>query len=498
MRLSQDVLMAPRFTLPRITPRIAIAAAVSVVLMTAAFVGVALATDQSSFCTSCHEMRPFTAAHSVGAHKGVSCIACHVGTNPIVRLEHKFVALQEVRDHLFAPPKFPLSARLVEPVSNAKCQHCHAKITVTVAGFSHDQHATGRQCVSCHAEVGHTVTPASLAAAGVLSSARISPASYVATAVAASGEGTANLPGHVDVPCSSCHNMAATPCSTCHKPNHKPRGECSTCHQTGAKFVFTHPSSNDCASCHDRPVNHNAADCVLCHLQPGVAWTFTHPVVGECQTCHKPTKATHKHPGACATCHKNRGVNWAFSHPVNNTCATCHSRPAGHRNGTCATCHHNRGVSWAFTHPGSSACQSCHNRPAGHKQGSCATCHHQPGRSWAFTHPSSSARCLNCHSTPSGHVARTTGCPSCHRTGVSWKFLHPGRSASCSSCHKTPASHYGTNCASCHKKPGVSWAFVHPSTTMPGWKSMACPTCHPSGPPKVYCTCHNGNNPSGN
>lgn len=440
-------------------------AALGLLLLLLVFVGSAVATDQPAFCASCHEMKPYAQAHTVGPHAKVACVDCHVGTNPVVRLTHKFAALGEVRDHFFGRPLFPLETGAVEPVTNARCVHCHATVNVKLTGFSHARHALGRQCVSCHGDAGHAITTTALAQAGILSSRRPNVLASLNSQALSSQETT--LPGHVTVVCSQCHNMALTPCSKCHKPAHKPRGECSTCHHPGAAFVFSHPlAATDCSlsGCHTPPAsNHNHPQpCATCHLHPGANWSFTHPSeTATCTTCHTPPAKNHNHPQACVTCHTKLGVTWAFSHPTSSArCLTCHTAPANHRTSGCPRCHRT-GVSWKFIHPSRSArCAGCHQAPASHYGSTCSTCHHQAGVSWAFSHPGSSARCA--------------------------------------SCHKPPASHYGTNCASCHHKPGVSWSFAHPATSMPGWRNIACNKCHPSGPPKVYCTCHNGNSPGGN
>lgn len=393
--------------------------AVVVVVAAAAFVGIARATDRPAFCGTCHEMSPYAQAHATGVHRNVACIECHVDTGTLPRLEHKLIALKEVRDHFLGDPRFPLAASALEPIPNERCVHCHQRVVPAIKGLDHARHAAGRACVTCHAQVGHSVSATALATAGVLNAAgaRLAEASRTA----APGAGTA-LPGHVGVACSNCHDMPRTPCAQCHTPKHKSRGACGTCHRPGVRFVFTHPKRPDCTSCHNAPAKHRSGTCTTCHTQPGVAWSFTHP--------------------------------------RSTACAACHARPAGHRPGTCTTCHR-AGVSWRFAHPGSSA------------------------------------RCLTCHTAPGGH--RTSGCTSCHRVGASWAFRHPA-SSTCASCHKAPSGHYGSTCSSCHS-PSRAWrnaTFRHPG--IPGgqhtFRSFSCLKCHPSRPPRVYCTCHNGNAPT--
>lgn len=443
------------------TARIALFAFVAVVVAGTAFVAIAAATDRSSFCGStCHEMKPYHQAWSTGPHKDVPCIACHVGPKTSQRLAHKFVALQEVVDHFAKSPSFPLAEPPVVP--DERCVTCHTSVKDGPNGFSHAQHAAGRACVSCHAEAGHSVTTTALADAGILNPANVRARATVT--VASVGAGRANLPGHVTVACSRCHDLAATPCSACHQPPHKDRGACTTCHATGTKFVFRHPARTDCATCHQRPAQHVSAS------------------------------------DACSSCHRTPGTSWAFTHPTTaGGCESCHARPGGHRAGSCTTCH-SAGISWAFRHPASGAsCATCHARPSGHRTGVCTTCH-ATGTSWAFRHPGSGASCATCHARPSGH--RAGSCTTCHATGTNWAFRHPS-SRTCSTCHNAPANHFGSSCATCHSpsRPWASAVFNHGS--IPGgqhtYRSFTCTTCHPSGYSSYTCArCHgNQSGPSG-
>jgi nitrate/TMAO reductase-like tetraheme cytochrome c subunit len=394
--------------------------------MLVAALGVAKATDRPSFCGSaCHEMAPFHLAWQRGAHSSVSCIDCHVDAGIPARLTHKVAAVKEVWAHYAQPVTFPLANPTIVP--DERCRRCHDKITSSIKGFDHASHERGRSCVSCHAATGHLVTEQTLAKAGILNVALISR-SEAATGFAVVDGGVANIPGHVRVSCSRCHDMAATGCSRCHEVNHEQggatkTGPCHQCHSAGGGFAFTHPSGPDldCTACHNRPEGHKT--------------------------------------GACPTCH-NAGVTWAFKHPRRAAvCTSCHAKPRGHQRGTCTGCHRKVGVSWAFTHPTSSACATCHDRPAGHQSGACTTCH-RAGTSWAFTHSSSTA-CASCHDAPAGHYG--TSCASCHAPTRAWRnaqFNHPRipggehsyRSFACKSCH--PSGYSSANCSKCHDSSG--------------------------------------------
>jgi cytochrome c-type protein NapC len=498
------------------------------VLLAAVGIGAASATDNPAFCRSaCHEMGPYAEAWDAGPHADIACVECHVDPGIQARLTHKVAALKEVKAHVAGDVAFPLSE--ASEIPDERCIRCHQDIGETTTGFDHDVHASRGSCQSCHAGAGHEVTDQALRTAGLFNSA--AQRAILSATVATVDGGVANVVGHVDVDCSSCHDMEKTGCDSCHDPKHETAGPaaktatCTTCHAAGETFAFAHPDpAGDCADCHARPAKHRDGECSSCHKTPA-EWTFKHPEGrpncaschpkpaehrdGKCSTCHAvktewafahPSKSAdctecHTRPakhrnGSCTTCHSTSG-KWAFSHPsASSTCTSCHTRPAKHSSGACARCH-NTGRSWAFSHKSSASCTNCHGRPAKHRSGSCSSCHRSRS-SWAFSHPSTSSTCTNCHNRPSGH--RSGSCATCHRTGASWSFRHPG-SSSCASCHKAPSSHYGNSCASCHS-PSKSWksaTFSHPR--IPGgehtYRSFSCGKCHPSGYGSHTCaSCH--------
>lgn len=430
----------------------------SVVALVLAAVVATEATSKPEFCDSCHEMTPFYAAWASGSHAGVDCVDCHVDPGIAAQVSHKAVALQEVYIHFTGDPRFPGAAE----VPDSRCLACHdGGIETATPGFDHEAHRAGKPCVSCHAGIGHSVTSAALAEAGILDPEAFS--AQETARVAEVGAGVANLEGHTTIVCSSCHDLAATGCESCHTPpaqHTDVQTTCTTCHTTQADWAFQHPADGSCVDCHATPAEHYGETCVTCH-ETGVTWRFTHPESSaDCETCHTP--------------------------------------PSGHSPATCTTCH-TVGDDWEFNHPASTSCASCHTAPSRHYGTSCSSCH-TPSKAWSsatFSHPSSSSTCLNCHTKPAGHYTST--CSSCHKTGVSWRFTHP-TSTSCASCHKAPTNHYGTSCVSCHT-PSRAWSsatFSHPR--VPGgehsYKSFSCVSCHPGGYSSYSCTkCHSSNNP---
>jgi nitrate/TMAO reductase-like tetraheme cytochrome c subunit len=468
-----------------------------ITIFSIAFIASAQATDEASFCSSCHEMTPFYSAWQAGPHDSIACIECHVDAGTAKRLAHKVTALGEVWAHFTGEPRFPMNST---EVPDERCLGCHdGAITPDVAGLDHETHRNGKACVSCHADVGHRVTADALADAGVLD--KDAQAAKDAARVAEVGAGEANIVGHVTVTCSDCHDMAATGCVSCHEPKHEPRDAsttCTDCHTAGVEWTFAHPARTDCATCHETPEEHFAPACETCHTAGD--FSFEHPAAGaECATCH--TAPADHDTGPCAACHQP-AETWTFTHPAGSDCSSCHTAPARHYKGSCSACH-TVGTTFAraaFKHPGASAnCATCHTKPAKHYGGACSSCH-KPGtpfKTAVFKHPGASATCTNCHGRPSGHAAGT--CATCHQTGASWKFSHP-TSTNCASCHRAPGNHYGTTCSSCHTV-GKSWGsatFSHPR--VPGGehnsRSFSCAKCHPSGYSSYSCLqCHDSNNP---
>jgi hypothetical protein len=264
-------------------------------------VGSLVYTEQSSFCPTCHEMDPYYQAWTTGGHaKSAGCVDCHVDSGVIAHLAHKPTALKEVWNHFFTDNRFPNYGAVEIP--NSRCIRCHPTVPNKIGKlFSHDKHKNKATCKECHAQSGHVVSLASLAAAGVLKA-------DVTTRTVA-GMTPSVAPGHKKVVCQGCHNQATMKCSSCHQPPHENRGECSDCHQPGGSFVISHSADSNCAVCHDAPAKHYGPDCHSCH-QPSVPFAktkFTHVArLGDhnyrsfpCVKCHPKT-----YSASYCTCHK--------------------------------------------------------------------------------------------------------------------------------------------------------------------------------------------------
>lgn len=367
-------------------PRLGIVAGI-VVAMLGLVVGVVYTTDNPEFCTNCHEMRPYVAAWKAGPHHDHWCVDCHVAQDIPTRAFHKVLVVKELWLHFTTHPLFPLEE--VPQLPHGTCAGCHEKVQVKLAKvdkyvkpFSHDTHLSKGECQACHKASGHEVAAPSLANWGSYNP--LAEQAAYRTAKAVVGKGAADVPNHVPVTCTNCHDLAKTGCSACHKPKHKPRGACENCHRGGTKFVFTHTTKTECEKCHTPPathrqlVNRGLAPCGDCHQHPGKDFAFTHinNPIAPCGDCHDlPTK--HFQPmgsgelPACENCHHNPGANWAFTHPELQTCQHCHIPPASMKNhptsGLCGHCH-KPGVTFTFVHPPTNAPHQCLDEP-------CIACH---------------------------------------------------------------------------------------------------------------------------
>ena len=283
---------------------------------------------------------------------------------------------------------------------------------------------------------------------------------------------------HVTVPCETCHiqgTFKGTPknCVLCHtqgsriqtttfKPaNHIPTTQaCQQCHTSTtswsvASFSHVGVMPHQCSQCHNnsitkgKPANHM-------------------PTNEPCDTCHRTTtwmSASFSHvsvmPGTCATCHTAGGSGMAKppNHiPTNLSCDACHT------------------TGGSFT-----TSRFTHSATQGVIPGQCSTCHNGSYTQW------------NALGKPSGHVATTASCDSCHTAGYSTfagaGFNHTGVApGSCATCHvqggsgmAKPTNHIPTNtaCDACHNTSTFATStFTHSATqgVLPG--QCASSGCH--------------------
>ncbi len=388
-----------------------------------------------------------------GAHRAVTCSACHRG-------------------------KAPFRA------APSTCIGCHA---------DDDVHRTrlGTACATCHSETAWKPI----------------------RAFDHSGTGFALTGAHQTTRCSACHvaevwKGAPRTCVGCHKDDdiHKDsRGtNCGQCHGTTAwkGAVFDH----DTATRFPLIGRHQRVTCAGCH---GGAGKPARPKPAtECQACHQ-TDDVHKGrfgPG-CATCHSPAGWKLtSFDHGkvarfpllgahARIACEACHVAPVAARAPptTCVGCHAavepHRGVL-------GKACGSCHGAESWttgmrfdhgltrlplfgrHAAINCRQCHADK------TFRAAGIACIDCHADKwhAGRLGARPDCAVCHQP-TAWRggrfdhdkqtgfaLIGPHRRLDCHACHARPAAtarlrvdclachagddihegRFGRNCGSCH------------------------------------------------
>ena len=281
---SSKRLASPKQSAPKrsnfMNPKSLVTLGIIVAVAVVAFFPIALATDQSSFCKSCHTMQPFYDAWSQGGHVGhAQCIDCHVDAGYPARFLHKFVALKEVTAQLVGGSTFP---SYNADISDDRCLRCHPDAPTKVVGqFDHAQHPArlGVTCVKCHADSGHRVTFAALQAAGLLNAKNAAVGqTYVGQSLADSGGRGSSYPGHPNVPCQNCHDQANLECSFCHTPPANHFGaDCRSCHSNAAVPFkqFAHPKTHHdylkrpCVKCHPQDFQHVYCTCHKGHPPKG-------------------------------------------------------------------------------------------------------------------------------------------------------------------------------------------------------------------------------------
>ncbi|NTU72271.1 MAG: hypothetical protein HGB10_10720 [Coriobacteriia bacterium] len=255
--------------------RIVIVVAILAVVGIAAFFPIALATDRSEFCRSCHTMVPFYDAWATGGHaEHAACIDCHVDAGYEARFTHKFVALKEVYAEFFTKANFP---SYNAEIPNERCLRCHPDAPSKVVDkFSHPEHLEkDTQCISCHGTTGHKVSVASLASAGILNAANVTAGDeFIGQNPKDAGTKGSVYPGHKKVNCQNCHDQAKLQCSYCHKTPAKHFGpKCTACHKDASVDFdeFKHPDAGEhdwrkraCKKCHP-----NGYDTVYCTCHKG-------------------------------------------------------------------------------------------------------------------------------------------------------------------------------------------------------------------------------------
>jgi nitrate/TMAO reductase-like tetraheme cytochrome c subunit len=302
-----------------------VVAAAIVVLVIAAFI-TAHFTSRSSFCDSCHEMKPYYASWQTSSHATAECRDCHIPPGFVAYVQTKLFSFREIWVHITNGAEAPLA--VTREIPNGSCLRCHRNgpgatpgdVTLGNASFSHQAHQ-GQLCITCHLRLVHR---------------DVNPPYYKSPAAMSS--------------CLECHNGTTAPsqCSTCHTPGHEPRGECSDCHNTeswgagGTQHPFPRTGGHAGLACTDCHVSKPGSQII-----PGTDLPRPDPA---CISCHGDE---HKGLTDCTSCHTVAGWKPAnFTHPQ-----VGEHVPSGERQLDCVDCHPDG--------YGTYSCLKCHDTNAG-------------------------------------------------------------------------------------------------------------------------------------
>jgi len=262
-------------------------------------------------CTQCHRSAPFVAQTAQSVHANVSCVRCHVQSDPASRVAYAY--------HLIfgmALRVAPVGTGPVAGIPNQTCLSCHADVmtkVVTANGVSieHSNCAKGSLCTDCHSDTAH------------------------GTAVKWVTKSDMNR-------CLDCHasKTVRANCTTCHATRSVQErvttGEWTVTHGPNWKQTHGMGDLKTCAACH-------ADDfCVTCHglslphnadflrMHPGVALTQRK----DCEVCHKQTFCDDchglpmPHPASFTPTHatlvQKQGQTVCLRCHVQDDCTNCH------------------------------------------------------------------------------------------------------------------------------------------------------------------------------
>ncbi len=509
-------------------------------------------TPTNAPCDTCHRTTTWMSASftHVSVMPG-SCTTCHLpgGSGLAKPSNHIPTNLPCDACHTtggsFTTSKFTHSA--TQSVMPGQCSTCHSGSYTqwNALGKPSGHVATTASCDTCHTGFQSFVT-SSFNHSGVTMGS-------CATCHKTGGSGMAKPSNHIptNLSCDACHNTStfttstfthsatqdviAGQCATCHSGSYtqwnalgKPSGHvattasCDTCHKgystfAGAGFNHTGVSPGSCTTCHiqggsatAKPTNHMPTNlsCDACHsyTSPFTASTFTHSatqgiVAGQCITCHSGSytqwnalgKPSNHIPtsASCDACHATGGT---FT-----TSSFSHSATQGVLPGQCATCHSGAYTQWnALAKPSghvatTASCDTCHTgyttfagagfNHSGVSPGTCATCHVQGGSGMA---------------KPSNHIPTTLSCDACHNTSTftTSTFTHsstqgvlPGQ---CSNCHNGSYTQWNAlgkpsghvaTTASCDTCHKSYTTFTGATFNHTGVSPGTCSTCHYQGGP---------------
>ncbi|MDP4162448.1 MAG: NapC/NirT family cytochrome c [Bacillota bacterium] len=344
-------------------------------------------TSSSTFCASCHEMKPEYYTLKASAHSEVACESCHVapGVNNLAKEKANGIVelIKKETNQYSAPIQMP------KDIPNSACESCHNMRTrqVTPSGdiiIPHGKHLDKNiKCVECHSGVAH---------------GKIAERNVTFKTDYSKWDETLGKSMMSDVKftspkmetCIECHQArdVSTACKTCHTTGMKPKSHLQPNFKTGLHGKIAEKNVKKCHSCHqymsdqdiqgleDTPASQQflAGGKIQNHSLPAQEYAKENTF---CKNCHMQRPPSHvkgfvnlhgaiakKSTQKCLACHDY--LNTGFNKTTNITCSSCH--PAMHA-----------GNDFRARHPiplppgqkPIEMCYTCHNKPK------CTSCHKQ-------------------------------------------------------------------------------------------------------------------------
>lgn len=356
-----------------------------VIFFSVGFIGTK-GTSSSSFCSSCHEMKPEFYTWKNSSHAEVDCVSCHTGPGFENLAKEKGNTIEQAIKKQMKLYEAPI--RMPKEIPDSACESCHNINTrnFTPSGdliIPHDKHKTeGVSCMQCHSGVAH----------GKIADRKMTFQSDY--------EKWDDLLGKSIMKETKFVKPEMDTCMDCHKAR-KITTECTACHTTGM-IPETHKEKNFKLQTHGKQAASTLKNCNLCHKDMSL----------EELEGYEEESVLNKVLNKNTNQNKKNHYNYAKE---NTFCRDCHSkRPASHNefflkeHGTEATLNKEK-------------CLACHeyqrssNSPI--SQVACSSCHpssHTRNKNWKDRHPIQvtpnqklNKTCYRCHSEPT--------CSSCHQ-----------------------------------------------------------------------------------
>ncbi|TGE34444.1 NapC/NirT family cytochrome c [Desulfosporosinus sp. Sb-LF] len=357
----------------------------------ALFWGTFQKTSQTSYCSSCHMMKPEFYTLKASSHSQLECVACHVEPGILTKVKYKLVTVEELFASLTG--NYGIAITSTTPIPDATCTQCHDMNTrkVTPSGdliIPHSKHTqAGVSCTECHTGIAH----------GNIAEKRATFITDYGKWDESTGKSFMSdlnsIRPNMDV-CLNCHKVRKEPlnCSACHTTSMKPSNHNDDAFKNGGHGELAKKDILNCDSCH----SYMSKDPVEVSTGNGGAFQkFLAKDSGKTATISASDYA--KANTFCKDCHSKKPPshteNWQETHGAiadqnKDKCFTCHDNtPRGNSpvtTITCASCHPSihADVPWQQRHPiqlpdkpqVSEFCYTCHS------QNTCGKCHSTGGK----------------------------------------------------------------------------------------------------------------------